>query len=270
MTNVSQYLQSAKLPVMPEVAQALIRTLNDADTDVDTVCHIIAKDPVLTATLLRMANSAIFGLSRTVHTLDAAVQVIGMSQLRARALSVCMSKVFVMPQGIDRLEFWRYSMVCAGYARWLAARCKLDEQQAWLVGMMLRLGQITIYQQASKNTNPVSPMPRTTDERWEHERTLSGFDEGMVSAEIALHWDFPQDVVDALRGASQPMQAKPFAKLTGILHLSALLADHEAPQPGVLDSLPADLLTALQLDVTALQSSMPDVKLLSDISSLQG
>ena len=146
MADISEFLHAVKLPVMPEVAHALIRTLNDEDADVSTVRDVIAKDPALTATLLRMANSAIFGLSRSVNTLDNAVSVVGMSQIRARALSICLANVFVLPQGLNRLEFWRNSMACAGYAHWLAHALRMDEQQAWLTGMMQRLGEITLVQ----------------------------------------------------------------------------------------------------------------------------
>lgn len=121
MVNIASFLQSVKLPVMQEVAQALIRTLNDDQADVAAVTTIIAKDPVFTTTLLRMANSAMFGLSRSVNTLDNAVSVVGMAHIRARALSICMANAFAFPPGINRLDFWRSSMVCAGYARWLAA-----------------------------------------------------------------------------------------------------------------------------------------------------
>ena len=88
---------------MPEVGQALIRTFKDDDTDIHTVCRIIGKDPALTATLLRMANSALFGQSGKVDTLERAVNVVGMSQIRARALSVCLSRVATLPAGIDRM-----------------------------------------------------------------------------------------------------------------------------------------------------------------------
>ena len=86
MADINTFIQAVKLPVMPEVAQALIRTLTDDDADVVTVRDIIAKDPALTTTLLRMANSALFGLSRSVTTLDNAVSVVGMAQIRARAI----------------------------------------------------------------------------------------------------------------------------------------------------------------------------------------
>jgi HD-like signal output (HDOD) protein len=270
MAEISKFLQSVKLPVMPEVAHALIRTLNDEDADMIGVCAVISKDPALTATLLRMANSAMFGLSRSVDTLDAAVNVIGMSQLRARALSICMAKVFVMPATLDRLEFWRYCMVCAGYARWLASKSGADEQQSWLIGMMLRLGQLTIAQQNSAHMEHIELLPRAPGERWSRERKLTGFDEGVITAEIARLWDFPEDVVEALSYASDPLAASHFSKLGAIVHLAALLADHAEAKADTLDTLPGAVLVALGLNVEALKASMPLAESLSDTSSLQG
>ena len=145
-TDMSVFLKVVKWPVMPEVGQALINTLNDEDADTYTVCRIIAKDPALTATLLRMANSAMFGLSGTVDTLERAVNVVGMSQVRSRALSICIAQNCAMPVGINRTEFWQFCMLCAGYAQWLAELCDVDDQDAWLCGMMLRLGEINLGQ----------------------------------------------------------------------------------------------------------------------------
>ena len=270
MTDIASYLKSVKLPVMPEVAHALIRSLNDENTDVTTVCAVIAKDPGLTATLLRMANSAMFGLSRSVHTLGAAVNVIGMAQLRARALSICMAKVFVLPPTIDRLDFWRYSMVCAGYSRWLASKSGLDEQQAWLAGMMLRLGQLTMAEQNATQAEQIELQPRAPGERWLRERKITGFDEGTVTAEIARRWDFPCDLVDALASACDPLAASHFSRLAGVVHLGALLADATLPTTDTLAELPAGVMTALGLKPENLQTSMPDAEALSDTSSLQG
>ena len=89
--------------VMPEVGQALLRTFADEDADIDTVSRIISKDPALTATLLRMANSAMFGLSGTVDTLERAISVVGMSLIRARALSICVARLVNLPAGMDRM-----------------------------------------------------------------------------------------------------------------------------------------------------------------------
>lgn len=270
MAEISVFLQSVKLPVMPEVAHALIRTLNDEDADVPMVRDVIAKDPALTATLLRMANSAIFGLSRSVSTLDNAVSVVGMSQIRARALSICMANVFVLPQGLNRLEFWRNSMACAGYAQWLAHALHMDEQQAWLTGMMLRLGELAIAQHNPNLLSEIEKKPCAPAERWERERKLAGFDEGQITAEIARRWDFPEDVVTALKGSCDPLAAPANSRLGAVVHLAGWLANVPHAKSDALAQLPAAVVQHLGLDLEALAKTLPDAEMISDTSSLQG
>jgi HD-like signal output (HDOD) protein len=271
MADITTFIQTIKLPVMPEVAHALIRTLNDEEADVVTVRDVIAKDPGLTATLLRMANSALFGLSRSVTTLDSAVSVVGMSQIRARALGICMAQVFTLPQGMNRLEFWRYSMVCAGYSKFLAASLRMDEQQAWLTGMMLRLGELVIAQHLPHLIDTLGQQPSGPGERWLRERKALGFDEGQLTAEIARRWDFPQVVVQALGGCTDALAAANTSPLSAVVHLSALLADQgssHATALQMLPQLPASLLGYLKLNMDTVLTELPDPEVFSDTSTL--
>lgn len=267
MTNAARFLQSVSLPVMPEVAQALISTLSSDEADVGTITNIIAKDPGLTATLLRMANSAIFGLSRSVHTLDSAVSVVGMAHIRARALSICMAGSFRFPTGLDRLQFWRHSMVCAGYAKWLASQCAMDEQEAWLTGMMLRLGEIIIAQRMPDALELIEAQPCHPGERWKRERDVAGFDEGQIAAEIARRWDFPEAVALALEHASHPLSSTA-SRLAAVAHLAGLMADQLATSTPLVADLPVSVLQNLGLDTEKLQAQMPQADAFSDISML--
>jgi len=201
MADIAHFFQSVKLPVMPEVAQALIRTLNAPEADVPSVTHVIAKDPALTASLLRVANSALFGLSRSVSSLDSAVSVVGLPQIRVRALSICIANAFRFPPNLSRLEFWRSSMVCAGYAKWLAGTIGLDQQQAWLTGMMVRLGELVI---AQRNPELLEAI------------------ECQITAELARRWDFPAAVAQALDAGSQPLVAAEFPRLGAVVHALGL------------------------------------------------
>ena len=268
MAAIAPFLQSVKLPVMPEVGIALIRTLNDENADVPMVRNVISKDPALTATLLRMANSAIFGLSRSVTTLDAAVSVVGMSQIRARALSICMANAFALPATLNRLDFWRNSMVRAGYAKWLAASIKMDENEAWLTAMMLRLGEIVIAQHSASMIDSIEKRPSAPGERWSRERDAAGFDEGQIMQELAQRWDFPEVVCKALGASAQPLSVIPFNSLGTVVHLASLLADQASTSPTILDALPLDVVEMLGLNMSALQKDLPDPDSFSDISMI--
>ncbi|MDD2810573.1 HDOD domain-containing protein [Rhodoferax sp.] len=267
-TDMSVFLKAIQWPVMPEVGQALIRTLNDEEADMFTVCRIIGKDPALTATLLRMANSAMFGLSGTVDTLERAVSVVGMSLVRARALSVCVVHSCQLPLGIDRKEFWRYSMLCAGYAQWLAELCDVDDQEAWLCGMMLRLGEINLGQARPLALPSIEAKPILPGERWLRQRQLVGFDEGEVTAELLLHWDFPMALVEGLRHAAQPLLGSEFRKLSAVLNLAARLAETGPVTLDALTELPVILLQMLHLDPQTLLLDAPDADTLADVSAI--
>jgi len=258
--------RSVVWPVMPEAGQALIKTLDDDKADTFVVCRIIKKDPTLTANLLRMANSAMFGLSGQVDTLERAVTVVGLSMVRTRALSLCMAQASLFPPVMDRMAFWHYSLRCAGYAEWLADLCEVDDQEAWLCGMMLRLGGLSVVQARPELSRSLETHSLNSAERWQVQRRLVGFDEGEVTAELAQHWDLPQALVLGLRHCAQPLAMADFSRLAAVLHLAARLADNDAVTPHSVDQLPALLLQTMALDKTTLLTAGPDVANMLDVS----
>ena len=74
--------QTHKLPNIPKVVQELIDTFNQEDVDMEVIAEKIAMDPVLTAKVLRLANSAHYGVSKTVATTQDASVLLGFATLR--------------------------------------------------------------------------------------------------------------------------------------------------------------------------------------------
>jgi HD-like signal output (HDOD) protein len=266
MSSLDSFFESVKLPSMSEVAHALIKTLNDEDVEVAQVRNIIAKDPALTAKLLRLANSAQFGLQRSVGTLDDAISMVGMAKVRTLSLGACLNESFPNLPGLDRKTFWKNSMDCAGYAQWLASALALDAQQAWLTGMMLRLGELLIGQAEPKALQEIEKLPHLPGGRWEREKRLVGFSEGQITAELARRWNFPAAIVQALQHAHDPMGQAKFSRLAGAVHLAGLIADTPGVGPEVVDTLPPDVLKAAQLDSHWLREKFPPADSFVDIS----
>jgi HD-like signal output (HDOD) protein len=218
MADLSAFFQSIKLPVMSEVAHSLIQTLDNEDASANLISDIISRDPALTAKLLRLANSARFGASRGISSLDDAITMTGMAQVRTLSLAACMGDSFPVMPGLDRSEFWSSCMACAGYAKWLSSSLGVDGNQAWLAGMMLRLGELLIGQVDSAILMEIEELPHLPGGRWQREQRLIGFDEGKITAELARRWNFPTEIVNALHNASDPMAAHPFCRLGAIVH----------------------------------------------------
>ena len=257
MPTLTQFFADVKLPTIPEVAHALIATLDDEDASAKSVAAIIARDPALTAKLMRLANSARFGFSRGISSLDDAVALAGMSHIRTLALATCFAESFPQLPGLDSDEFWKSSMACAGYAKWLAASLGADAGEAWLAGMMLRLGELLIWQVAPAQFAEIEQQPHLPGGRWEREQRLLGFSEGQITAELGRRWNFPQRIVCALECSSDPMAAKPFCQLAGVIHLASLLADTPSDDPEIIATLPADVVATLQLRTEWLKAKFP-------------
>lgn len=257
MSSLDSFFANVKLPTISEVAHSLIKTLNDDDASVQQVSDLIAKDPALTAKLLRLANSASFGLPRGVSSVDDAIAMIGMSKVRTLALAACMSESFPTLAGLSPQEFWVSSMATAGYAQWLAGGIGADSQQAWLTGMMVRLGELLIGQADPKTLQEIEKLPHIPGGRWEREKNLVGFTEGQVTAELARRWNFPAEIVQGLQQSFDPLADKTFSRLAAIVHLSSLLADTPHATVEALDTLPQDVVAALMLDVAWLQAKFP-------------
>jgi len=268
MSDLSAFFQSVKLPVMPEVAHALIRTLHEEDVSIAQVRDLIAKDPVLTAKLLRAANSAAMGLRREISTLDAAIAMVGMAQVRTLALTACMNVAFPVVSGLDRTEFWHNSMACAGYAHWLAGGVGIDGQEAWLTGMMLRLGELLIIQTRPETLALIERQPQLPGERWSREQQALGFTEAQVTAELAHRWHFPAHIVRGLNTASNPLGTQPLCQLGGVVHLASRLADMAFGEPEVVDALPQEVIAALDLNLDWMRSKLPARDSFFDISAL--
>jgi HD-like signal output (HDOD) protein len=292
--HLAVFFRAVKLPVMPEVAHALIRSLQDRDITAAQVGALVAQDPVLTAKVLRAANGVAMGLQREVESLSSAISLLGLTQVRLLALAACMNVNFPVAPGLNRAQFWRNCMACAGYAQWLAEqalatqpalRDRLDPQQAWLAGMMLRLGELLIIQSQPQALALIERLPNVPGSRWASERQALGFTEVEVTAELAQRWHFPDTMVGALQVTAAPL-AWPASTpahallnpLGGVLHLASHLADlnsaslqaNDAPVlvPETLDLLPAEVLSALGLTAQALRAQPPARTSFVDLSVL--
>ncbi len=257
MRHINEFLQHIALPVMPEVAHPLIRTLNDDQVALSDLKDLVAQDPTLTTQVLRLANSAGLGMQHQVSSLEHALALLGTDQVRALAISACMNVAFPVAAGFDRREFWKNCMSCAGYAHWMAEKLGHNTNGAWLCGMMLRLGELLIALHEPHTLAVIERQPHIPGQRWSREASVGGFPEAQVMAELAQRWTFPQTIVDGLRQADAPLAADALNPLSGVVHLASWLADMPFCAPEVIDLLPAPLLERLGLDPQWMRDSLP-------------
>ena len=266
--TVAEFFKDLTLPTMPEVAHDLIRSLNEEDVPLPQLREAIARDPALAVQLLRLANSAHYGARAKVDNIEDAIGRVGLNQVRALALAACFNDAFPIAPGLDRQAFWHASQTCGGLSQWLANGIGSDSEQAWLTGFMVRVGELLMGMKSPSSVTEFERQPQAPGERWQREVALMGLTEGQVSAELARTWNFPDNMLQALDAAADPLNAHPFSRLGAVLHVAELLAAAPEPNEVAVSELPADVLSALDLDAAWMVQRLPQAQRYVEASRL--
>jgi HD-like signal output (HDOD) protein len=135
-----------ELPTIPRVVQRLIAALRNPDVDTRRVGEALSQDPILSAKVLRLANSAFFGGQRSMSSIDAAIALIGIEALNRLVIACGVSSSFKEIPGIDLADFWRVALVAAIAANKIAPRLGADAEEAYTCGLLHATGHLILCQ----------------------------------------------------------------------------------------------------------------------------
>jgi len=220
--------EPSKLPTIPKVGQQLIASFSSEDVSVTDIAHQLAADPALSAKLLKLANSAYFHVSRTIGTVDAALQMLGLVMVRNLVLGSSVAGAFRNTTGIDLPQFWRYNLYTACTARWLANRTAINSDRVFALALLHAIGQLQMHAIMPQAMAPLDQqMGVLAPGRAQFEQQALGFNYGDVSAELAQAWNFPLPLTEALRHIARPLAAPEFLEASALVHLGAWRARAE-------------------------------------------
>ncbi|MBF0492263.1 MAG: HDOD domain-containing protein [Deltaproteobacteria bacterium] len=184
-----------QLPVLPQHVQRLMECINDAEVDVLKVVQILHVDPSLTARVLLVANSPLYGLRREVTRVGQAVMILGLDATRNIALSVSLFQMFRPSSDLILKpdEFWKHSLVVACLARLIAKQLKFeDPENAFTAGLLHDFGKIVIMKYFPKEFSlAVTRAKKQEGLLTELENESFGLDHTEVGKVLCKHWNFP-------------------------------------------------------------------------------
>jgi len=218
-----------RLPTLPTVYAHVTAIMDNPNSSVADVGEIVSRDQAIVAKLLRIVNSAFYGLSQKVTTVPRAMAVVGF-----RALKDLILTVTVMPMlkqsggdnGADQRAFWTHAITSAAAARALARVLQLPEpEELFTAGLLHDIGKIAEYwflkdgyaeviDRASERHVPV----------FEAEREVFGFTHAQVGRLLADRWQFPTKLVHAIGSHHSPSSVPAFQQETALIHLADILA----------------------------------------------
>ena len=183
-----QKITPSDLPAPPETAARIVRACGDPDIGANKLARIVASDPILTAEILRTANSAFFGFKHKVTTAQSAVTVLGNRALRSIALCFAV-RDSVQPgavPGLDIVSYWEDALRHAVAARILSTRMRLDTEEAFTVGLLQEFGLLAMfYAQPDECHRWPKMRPMHPEERRKEEHQVFGTTHDQVGKMLA-------------------------------------------------------------------------------------
>ena len=264
--------QTVELPTAPEVLSRLNQVVADPDSTAEDVADVIATDPATATNVLRLVNSAYYGLQVRVSSVSLAVSIIGFNMTKKVALKTSVFQAFggyeephrhFLPQA-----FWQHSIFTATAARVLGLASKAfadpNAEDLFICGLIHDIGKIIMVERAAADYLPVlEEASRSGRPELDVETEMLGFNHADVGSVLAIKWFLPEDLTIAIRYHHAPDRDPFHQSLSSLIHL----ADHiawSAGKPSTRQTTAPDLDSSVYervgLEPEQVEALLPDIE----------
>jgi putative nucleotidyltransferase with HDIG domain len=221
-----------QLPVQPGAAMRLLWMLEDPRTSAADLGRLIESDPALSTQVIRLSNTAFYGLSGKVSSAWRAVTVLGLATVRAIATTAAFDLFSEKGRSVPD-EFWEHSVTTAAAAAALARRVGIQPNDAFSAGLLHDVGTALVFRRAPRRYDTMIERHIAEPDRPLVEIELEEF--GTTHAEVGAAalgvMRFPGDMVDAISTHHTPP-----SEVTPLLSRLLIAADAVALEVDGVDS----------------------------------
>jgi putative nucleotidyltransferase with HDIG domain len=215
-----------QIPTMPTIAAKVMQIVNDPHSSAEDVAKFISRDVALTSKVLRLANSAFYGIPRTISSVNSAIVILGFNTIRSLVLSASVLKVFPSKPGLvsfDRKAFWKHSFMVGIASRMLAQVYRkkklVDLETAFSAGLLHDIGKIILEQYANDDYIPVLKAAKEKGlPLFMVEKSLLGMSHADVSGMLIDKWQMPNELRMPIIMHHSPMDDKDAQDMACLVH----------------------------------------------------
>jgi HD-like signal output (HDOD) protein len=211
-----------ELPTLPHVVQKVVTMSNRHDTSAEDLGRIIEKDQVLTAKVLKLANSSYYGFPTRIASVSHAVVVLGLNVVKG--LTLC-ATAFDMMKAAGMQRLWRHSLGVAMTSSILAARSGLKNlEEVFVAGLLHDFGKVVLDVKLSELAPHIEQAVHERDlYRTEAEQIVLGLTHADVAGLLASKWNLPASLRDPMVFHHRPTLARDAPKPTAVVHVADVL-----------------------------------------------
>jgi len=225
-------VEVAAFPSMPRAGFKLRALLNKVDVELTEIEEILRHDPGLATNVLRLANSAFFGLSQKVGSLKQAVMLLGVKRFAQIAVSASMSKTMenaVEGYDLSPGELWHHSIAVSNTAEALAKNREIDRtDDVFTPALVHDMGKLVLDKFVKEDLQKIESITSKAVPLEVAEQMVLGTDHAEIGALILARWSFPMDIVNAVRWHHNPENIKDSKIQSDIVYLSNQICQSNA------------------------------------------
>lgn len=219
-----------ELPHLPDVAVRVRAAAQDEDSDANTIARIILTDPVLTAKLIQVANSPLYGVQTPITTCKAAVVFLGLETTRNLVLTYTLRELFKTDSALLRqrmTELWRHSALIASICYLVAGMTPgLDRERGMVAGLLHDIGVLPIIHYAAR-------VPQLARDAVQLDAVIRGL-RGQMGAMLLRRWKFGDELVQVvLEAEAWQRDLQPHADYADLVVASQLVLGVDGTGTGV-------------------------------------
>jgi signal transduction histidine kinase len=227
-----------KLPSPPTLTLRVLEQANRPSGTLAEIGKIISLDPVLCGKMLKLVNSSLFGLQRTVTSLDRALNLLGLNHVRSLVLSLSLTSLRFKNASSARMKsYWKSSVTVAIVCRELAALRKWrDPDSEMVAGLLCDLGTMLLQETFPQQYAKVTSSPAFGKDLCTREANEIGVDHAEAGAHFLGRWNLPDDLTQSIRYHHRPAAAPAsYRERAQLLAFACGIADiHQGADKAVL------------------------------------
>ncbi|WP_070963793.1 HDOD domain-containing protein [Vibrio sonorensis] len=209
-----------ELPRLQKVLQELLDMVNQDDVDFGQLSKKIAMDQVLSARLLRMANSAHFGGSKTVSSVNEALLRVGTGPVRTLVVASVLSSSFPKVPTLNLEDYWTDTFEVSVIASKLAEEINLDGNEVFTAGILHNIGELMIHTLTPEQAQEIVAKVQAGADPIDAQEEVLDVSAPALGAQLAKTWKFPDKMVDAIAHFHDPRDAELSPKMAVLLHFA--------------------------------------------------
>ena len=203
-TKLNEILSEVKsFPTMPGAGAKMLSLLEEPDATVSEIEEILRYDPGLTANVLKLANSAYFGMPSKIGSLKQAVIMLGFKRLIQIVFATCVSAVmdrsvpgYDLPAG----DLWRHSLAVSIAAEALVKDKKISgAEDVFTPALLHDVGKLVLGAFVGEELEAIESIAAKGVPFVVAENMILGTDHAEIGAQILAQWNLPSDVINAVR-----------------------------------------------------------------------